>query len=119
MQRLNCFRNFAVILLFIFQHLVIIDGLPIIGDSSTTASDGKLSSTELPKDNVVNQDDKPNKVQQKTYDSSMFEYWLPESKGISSTVLNNLKKFNMYFHFEYYLAADWSYNSNNAIFCID
>jgi len=75
------------IIFIIYQYLVSVNCFPIIGESSTqetlstTALDPKLSPSGLQKENSINQDDKPNKVSQKIYDSSMFEYWLPESKG--------------------------------------
>jgi hypothetical protein len=87
MPRLNGFKNLA----FIFSiFLAPIESYPIIGESSTQGeliiTDLKLlSSNELEKDNsVLNNDDKPNEVPKNSYVSSMFEDWLPESKGIQT-----------------------------------
>ena len=87
MPRLNGFKNLAIIFSI---FLAPIKSYPIIGESSTQGeliiTDLKLlSSNELEKDNsVLNNDDKPNEVPKNSYVSSMFEDWLPESKGIQT-----------------------------------
>ncbi len=85
MPWLKSFKSFTIIFV-IFQYLATVNCFPIIGESSTqetlttTTLDPKLLSTGLQIDSA-NKDDKPNGVQKKPYDSSMFEFWLPESKG--------------------------------------
>ena len=86
MPRIKSLRNFAITL-FIFQHLVTIKSFPIIDESSvqetliTTVSSADFK-LELSTENDVNKEDKSNEVSKKSYVSSMFEYWLPESRGI-------------------------------------
>ena len=88
MLRIKNLRNFiAIILCFIFQHLLTIKSFPIIDESSiqetliTTVSSADFK-LELSTENDVNKEDKSNEVSKKSYASSMFEYWLPESRGI-------------------------------------
>ena len=88
MLRIKNLRNFiAIILCFIFQHLLTIKSFPIIDESSiqetliTTVSSADFK-LELSTENDVNKEDKSTEVSKKSYASSMFEYWLPESRGI-------------------------------------
>jgi hypothetical protein len=81
----NSFKSLTIIFI-VFQYLATVNCFPIIGESSTqetlttTTLDPKLLSTGLQIDSV-NKDDKLNEVPKKPHDSSMFEFWSPESKG--------------------------------------
>jgi hypothetical protein len=88
MLQIKNLRNFIAIILFIFQHLLTIKSFPIIDESSLqetlirTVSSADFKLELLPNGNDVNKEDKSNDEPKKSYVSSMFEYWLPESRGI-------------------------------------
>jgi hypothetical protein len=88
----NSFKSLTIIFI-VFQYLATVNCFPIIGESSTqetlttTTLDPKLLSTGLQIDSV-NKDDKLNEVPKKPHDSSMFEFWSPESKGDKRVIVN-------------------------------
>lgn len=89
---LNSLKSLTIIFI-VFQYLATVNCFPIIGESfkqetlTTTTLDPQLLSTGLQIDSA-NKDDKPNEIPKKAPDSSMFEFWSPESKGDYRVIVN-------------------------------